>query len=56
VAFVIGRQTSAAYAGSACLPALAGVLAETSLEGVAGMVVLLIVVMLAVTARLDRIT
>ena len=56
VLVVIGRQSGAAYLGAASLPALAGTLAQVSLEGIAWTLVGGIVLMLAVLRRLDRIT
>jgi fucose permease len=56
VQVVIGRQSGAAAIGGATLPALAGSIAEFSLEGIAWTVIAFIIGLLLALRRLDRIT
>ncbi len=56
VQVVIGRQSGAAYVGAALLPAASGALAQHSLEGVAWLVVIGVVLLLAAVHRLNRLT
>lgn len=53
---VIGRQSGAAYIGGALLPAVAGWIAQTSLEGVAWTVIAGTAVLIATIHRLNRLT
>jgi fucose permease len=56
VQIVIGRQSGAAAVGAATLPALAGWIAEFSLNGIAWTVILGIAVLIAAIRRLDKAT
>jgi len=56
VQVVIGRQSGAAYIGAAVLPAASGALAQYSLESIAWVVVLGVLLLLAAVHRLNRLT
>lgn len=56
VQVVIGRQSGAAYVGAALLPAASGALAQYSLESVAWLVVIGVVLLLVAVHRLNRLT